>query len=94
MNEYLNADGFKRWVKKNSDFDQSMEKKSVIGLTAETRLNPKRIARLITEEEGNTHKSIKEFVENGGLIKEVDEEEYLIGTPHGSFRINRKYIIF
>lgn len=93
MNEYLNADGFKRWVKKNSDFKETINK-NIIGLIAETRLSPKRIAKLIIEEEGNIHKSIREFVDNGGLIKEIDEEEYLIETTSGSFRINRKYIIF
>lgn len=70
-----------------------MEQKSLVGQRAETRLSPARMAKHAVVEEGKAHKVFKEFVEYGGTIKEVNEDEYLIEVKSGSFTVDRRYVI-
>ena len=89
---YLNPDNFKRWIRSQNDFEASLEK-NLLGSIAETKFSAKRIAKKIIIENGKIQKVSKEFVEKGGVIKEIDGEEYLIEVDSGSFYINKKYII-
>ena len=90
--EYLNPDNFKKWMKSQKDFDASLEQ-TVVGLTAETKFSGKRIIKNITLEQGKATKVVKEFIENGGTVVEVSDEEYLIEVTSGSFYINKKFVI-
>lgn len=90
---YLNADDFKRWIKSHQDFDSTISQKSIVGLTVETKISTKRLLRHMTVENGNPHKMAKEFSENGGVIKEVIEEDYIVQVDSGTFQINRKYVV-
>ena len=89
----LNADDFRKWMRHNPEFDTSMKQKSLIGLTVETRVAPKRLANHVVIEAGSMHKVVKDFVDNGGVIKEVIDDEYLVEVRSGSFQINKKYVI-
>lgn len=89
---YLNPDNFKRWMRSQNDFETSLEK-NLIGSIAETRFNARRLSKKIIIESGKVSKVSKEFVENGGTIKEIDGDECLIEVNSGSFYINKKYII-
>jgi high-affinity K+ transport system ATPase subunit B len=90
--EYLNPDNFKKWMKSQNDFESNLNN-TVIGLTAETKFSGKRIIKNITLEQGRANKVVKEFIENGGIVKEVNENEYLIEVSSGSFYINKKFVI-
>jgi len=89
---YVNPDNFKKWMKSQNDFETKIEN-TIIGSTAETKFSGKRILKNMILESGKAAKVVKEFVENGGIIKEINEEEYLIEVHSGSFYINKKYII-
>lgn len=89
---YINPDSFKRWMKSQNDFDTNIEQ-NLIGSFAETKFSGKRIIKNITIEQGKENRVVKDFIENGGTIKEINEEEYLIEVKSGSFYINKKYVI-
>ena len=88
----LNPDNFKKWMRSQSDFDASMDQ-SLEGSPVETKFSAKRIVDHMIHEEGRVPKMAKEFVEDGGSIKKVDGDEYLIEVKSGSFYIHKKYVI-
>lgn len=88
----LNPDNFKKWMRSQSDFDTSMNQ-SLEGSPVETKFSAKRIIAHMIPEEGRIPKMAKEFVEDGGSIKKVDGDEYLIEVNSGSFYIHKKYVI-
>jgi hypothetical protein len=93
MINFINPDNFKKWMKlQNDEFSHKLEN-TVIGSTAETKLSLKRIAKNITIEYGKANKIAKEFIENGGTVKEIIGEEYLIEVKSGAFFVNKRYVI-
>jgi hypothetical protein len=90
----LNPENFKKWIKNQSDFEGKIEQKEIVGQRVETRLRPSRMAKHAVVEEGKPNKVIKEFAENGGVVKEVNEDEYTIEVNCGSLVIDRRYVIF
>lgn len=89
----LNADDFRKWMKQHTEFDTSMKQKSLIGLVVETRVAQKRLAKHVIVESGSAHKVVRDFAENGGVIKEINDDDYLIEVSSGVFQINKKYVI-
>lgn len=89
----LNADDFRKWMRHHPEFDTSMKQKGLVGLNVETRVAQKRLAKHVTVEVGSLHRVTKDFVENGGVIKEVNDDEYLVEVRSGMFQINKKYVI-
>ena len=89
---FLNPDDFKRWMNKHQDEDAELQN-GVVGMSVESKHCGKRIARVITLESGRAGRVIREFVQNGGVIKAVEGEEYLIEVLSGSFYINKKNVI-
>lgn len=96
MNEFyqLNPDNFKKWIKsQKDDFHTTIKKSSILGSTAETKLSLKRIIENINIESGKRNKVAKDFCENGGTVRDILNEEYLIEVQSGFFYINKKYVI-
>lgn len=93
MNNFLNPDNFKKWMRNQDEKDFEIIKDK-IGSLAETKLSMKRLSKNIEVIEGKKNKIIKDFFENGGTIKEILNEECLLEVKHGSFYINKKHIIY
>lgn len=91
--DYLNADNFKKWMKTQKDFNSSLNE-SLVGMNVESKISRKKIANAICVEDGDLQKISKQFAENGGVIKEVDGDEFLIEVKSGNFYINKKYITY
>lgn len=89
---YFNPDNFKKWMQSQDGFDTNI-RQSLIGMDVETKLKKSSITKHAIVESGSIQRTAKEFAENGGIIKEVDGEEYLIEVKSGSFYINKKYVI-
>jgi hypothetical protein len=87
----LNPDNFKKWMKVHEESEN--DEASLVGLRAEAKCCGKKIARNIVLESGRAGRVVREFVQNGGLIKSADGGEYLIEVDSGSFYLNRKYFI-
>lgn len=90
--EHLNADDFKKWIKTHES-DNAFERSNLVGMKVEAKFCGKKIARSIVLENGRAGRVVREFVQNGGLIKSVDGDEYLVEVESGSFYINRCNII-
>jgi len=88
----LNPDDFKRWIKKHEDEDTS--ESSFVGMRADPKFCGKKTARSIVLEAGRAGRVVREFVQEGGLVKSVDGDDFLIEVKSGSFYINKKNIIF
>lgn len=89
---FLNADDFKRWIKKNHN-EEAVKETNLIGTTVESKYSGKKIAKNMTLETGSAGKVIREFVQFGGVIKEIDGSEYLIEVESGSFFTNKRNVI-
>jgi hypothetical protein len=92
--KYLSLDEFKKWVEEQSDFDHNIEKKikPLIGTYVEAKSNFKKILHCMMLEEGNRKEVAKDFYENGGQIKDTNENIYLIEVSCGSFHISKNHI--
>jgi hypothetical protein len=89
---FLNPDDFRRWMKKQDD-EEDNQQGNMIGAGVEARHRGKRTARSITLESGRAGKVVREFVRDGGIVRAVEGDEYLIEVPSGSFYINKKNVI-
>lgn len=88
----LNTDDFKRWMKKHES-DDANDGPDLIGMKAEARFCGKKTARSIVLESGKAGRVVREFVQNGGIVKSVDGDEYLIEVDSGSFYINKRGVV-
>lgn len=86
----LNPNDFKKWMKQHDDDDERSSAKDVVGMAVEARHCGKRTARSIVLETGKAGRVVREFIQNGGTIKSVDGDEYLIEVASGSFYINKR----
>jgi hypothetical protein len=92
--KYLSVDEFKKWVKDHNDFNHNIEKKikPLIGTYVESKSNLKKIYNCLIPEEGKRKVLSKDFFDNGGQVKDVNGETYLIEVFSGSFYISKKHI--
>lgn len=90
---FFNPDDFKRWMKKHDD-DTEEVGANVVGSFVEPKYCGKKTARQITLEAGRAGKVVREFVQQGGVIKQVDGDEYLVEVQSGSFYINKKNVTY
>lgn len=88
----LNTDDFKRWMKRH-ECDDADASPDVVGMRAEARFCGKKTARNIVLESGKAGRVVREFVQNGGIVKSVDGEEYLVEVDSGSFYINKRGVV-
>lgn len=89
---FLNPDEFKKWIKNQDKI--KCEKSNLVGSFVESRYSGKKIARLISLESGKAGRVVREFLDNGGKIKAIEGNEYLIEVDSGSFYLNKRHIIF
>jgi len=88
----FNFGDFRKWVQ-NQDLESvEMNKPSPKGLTVESKVSPKHLLTQIKPEEGDAKELVKNFIENGGTIRGIDEMNFLIEVESGSFYVNRRYV--
>ena len=93
-NKYdLNLDDFKKWMKGQEDFASKFSKRFPIGETVISRCSGRKLSETITLDEGNLKRVIKEFLKNGGKVKEFDDYEYIVEVRCGSFSVKKKYVM-
>jgi hypothetical protein len=92
-NDFFSLDNFKKWIKGQNEFDSKLEKKFPIGERVVSKIGPKKLANNMTLEDGQLNKVLKDFIKNGGKIKEVIEKDYLIEVTMGSFTIRKNYVL-
>lgn len=90
---FLNPDDFKRWMNKQDESDIAPPA-SELGASVEAKHCGRRTARLITLESGRAGKVVREFLQQGGIIRGVEGDEYLVEVESGSFYINKRNVIF
>lgn len=88
----LNPNDFKKWMKQH-DAEHTADSTVVVGSIVEARYCGKKTARSIVLERGKAGKVVREFVQNGGTVKSVEGDEYLVEVDSGSFYINKRNII-
>lgn len=91
-NELFSLDNFKKWIKGQNEFDSKLAKKFPIGEQVVSRVRPKKLEEVMTLENGQLSKVIKDFIKNGGKIKEVIDNEYLVEVTMGSFMVSKNYV--
>lgn len=63
-----------------------------VGLQVESKISTKKLMAVMQPEEGDTEELAKDFIENGGVITDVDEKLFLIEVDSGTFYISRSYV--
>lgn len=84
----FNLSDFKRWMQKQQDANRD----SSVGLEVESKIPLKKLASRIEVQEGDTIQILKEFKKNGGTIKEVNGENFLIQNKKGNFLVFKAYV--
>lgn len=90
--DIFSFDNFKRWIKDQKEFDPKIKKKFPIGEQVESKVSSKKFANVMTLEDGQMNRVVKDFMKNGGKIKEVSGKEFLIEVTMGSFYIAKNYV--
>ena len=90
--EFFSLDNFKRWIKSQNEFDSKIKKKYPIGELVESKSSPKKFAEVMNLEDGQMNKVVKDFMKNGGKIKEVSSGSFLVEVTMGSFYIAKNYV--
>lgn len=88
--EYLNVDNFKRWI---ADNPESEGQPNMIGMEVQARYGAKKTMRNMSVESGRAGKVIREFMDVGGVVREVSGGEYLVEVPSGGFTIHKKFLV-
>ena len=89
----LSLDDFKKWMESQEADKTSDGGSALIGQEVQPRTNAKKLFPHIELETGEDKKGIcKEFCENGGIIKGIEEHNFLIEVASGSFFIDRIYV--
>jgi hypothetical protein len=91
-NEFFSLDNFKKWIKNQNEFDSKLIKKFPIGEQVVSKVKAKKLENVMTLENGQLNRVIKDFMKNGGKIKEVIDNEYLIEVTMGSFIVSKNYV--
>lgn len=92
-NNDLSLDDFKNWMQGQDDFESKFSKKFPIGERVISRCSGRKLSETITLDEGSLKRVIKEFLKNGGKIKEFDDYEYLVEVRCGSFCVKKSYVM-
>jgi len=88
----LSIEHFRKWIKQQEQFDSKIEKKYPLGIQVESKVNSKKLSNIMTLENGQMGRVIKDFMKNGGKIAEVDGDNFLIEVTMGSFYIKKSYV--
>lgn len=91
-NENFSLDNFKKWMKDQNDFHSKILE-FPIGEKVVSKVKSKKLLEVMTLENGQLNRVIKDFVKNGGKIKQVIDDEYLIEVVMGSFIISKNYVV-
>jgi hypothetical protein len=93
QSENFTEDNFKKWMEQHEDIPslrRPMRERK--GVEVEPIISAKQLARKMRVEEGDLNRLVKEFICDGGIIVDHDEDDVLIEVESGKFLINRHYI--
>lgn len=88
---HFNADNFKRWMKNHPD--SGTDECNMVGVEVQAKFGVKKTMKNMTVESGKAGRVIREFMENGGVVRDVSGEEYLVEVSSGKFTINRRMLV-
>ncbi len=91
-NDVFSFDNFKKWIKEQKEFDSKIKKEFPIGELVESKIGPKKLVKFMTLEDGQENRVVKDFMKNGGKIKEINGKEFLVEVTMGSFYIPKNYV--
>jgi len=83
---------FKKWMHNQNDSSVGMSKPNPKGLTVESKVSSNRLLSQISIETGEALVVVNDFVENGGVILDIDGTNFLLEVSSGKFYVNRRYV--
>ena len=92
----FSLDNFKKWMEEQSTEKSPIESEnsnmSFIGVQVEPKIGFKKLISKIEIDEGDEEEVCNEFLEDGGVIVDCEDKEFLVEVNSGKFYINRSYI--
>ena len=92
FNEF-NVNNFKKWIK-NLEEDGNVEQE-LLGMKVESKINFKKLIsriNILDPDDGEEELLAKEFRQEGGVISDIDGNNFLIEVSSGSFTIHKMYV--
>lgn len=91
---FFNFDDFKKWMNNQEDKSSSRKNKknTFEGISVESKVGVSKLVSKIQESDVSVYEIAKDFFENGGVIVESEDKNFLIQTDLGNFSIHRSYI--
>ena len=94
---YSPVNDFKKWMKEHpdgseSDFDKPKRNKNFIGVVVESKVKLRKLLSKMQPESGNLNELAMDFVNNNGIISNIDGKVFLIEVDSGEFYIERHYV--
>ena len=88
----FSLDDFKRWVK-NQDFNEKLDRPTnEIGTLVESKVNYKKLVQKMYTEDGSIREMAKEFMKSGGVIKDIDGQNFIVEVNTGMFYVPQNYV--
>lgn len=84
----FNLSDFKKWMQHQQD----AKNKNSVGLEVESKIHIKKLASRIEVQEGDKVNILKEFKRSGGIVKEVNGQNFFVENSAGSFLVDRMFI--
>jgi len=88
----FNLSDFRKWIQSQNLKSVEMRKPDLKGLAVESKVSSKQLLSQISPEKGEAKDLVKNFIENGGTIRNIDGTNFLIEVESGSFYVNRRYV--
>jgi len=92
MRPNFSLDDFKKWMKDPKHFSLERKIKALEGTLIESKISIKKLSEKMISEEGDANILSKDFFNNGGIINEVNDNNFLVKVDSGLFHIARKYV--
>ena len=87
----FSLDDFKKWMKEYGNF--AMERKPKLeGTLIESRIPVRKLLEKISPEEGELNNLAEDFYNNGGIIQEINDSNFLVKVDSGIFYLGKKYV--
>lgn len=87
--DHLSVDNFRRWIKNHPGSEEAPE---MVGMEVQAKYSAKKTIKNMLVEFGSAGKVIREFMDEGGVVKEVSGNEYMVEVASGVFSIHKRFL--
>lgn len=88
----FSLDNFKKWMESNPEQGKKPISEDLIGTQVQSKVSYNKLMNKIELEEGIEEDVCTDFFEEGGIIVDVEDKQYLIEVASGKFYLHKSYV--